>query len=144
MTQDQADNTLASALADAAREGPFTTLALALIMAQLEPTAHKGGPFTVFAPTDDAFAQLPSHTHDSLLDVEQKGFLVHLLGYHVIPGRYLAGELPQGAVQTLTEEALTIQHQGQEIFVNDARILQGNILTENGIIHIIDRVLLPS
>lgn len=124
--------------------GQFETLAAALGAAGLVDTLKGEGPFTVFAPTDAAFAKLPEGTIESLLKPENKDQLVSILTYHVVPGK-----VDSSAVVKLTE-ATTVNGSNVEIAVmdgnvkiNDAKVVKADIDTSNGIIHVIDTVILP-
>ena len=128
----------------AVADGRFTTLAAALGAAELIDTLKGKGPFTVFAPTDDAFAALPEGTVESLLLPENKQALTDILLYHVVAGKVMAKD-----VVTLTE-AETVLGQNVEIkvdmgkvYINDAEVIITDIVTSNGVIHVIDSVLLP-
>jgi uncharacterized surface protein with fasciclin (FAS1) repeats len=122
--------------------GNFNTLAKALTQAGLIETLKGKGPFTVFAPTDEAFAKLPAGTLDSLMQDKEK--LTAVLTYHVVPGKVMAAD-----VMKLTE-AETVQGQRVKIstaggvMVNDARVVKTDILASNGVIHVIDKVILPN
>jgi len=135
---------LAAALDEAARSGSFTTLATALDMAQLVENAGMGGPFTVFAPIDEAFAQLPAEELATLLSPDRQELLTAVLGYHVLPSVMLAQDIQPGEVQTVTGETLTVAREGNTLLINDARVVQADIVTGNGVVHVIDRVLLPA
>ena len=128
----------------AAGAGNFSTLLAAAEAAGLVDTLKSEGPFTVFAPTDDAFAALPEGTVESLLLPENKDKLAAVLTYHVVPGKVMSGDIA-GAETTAT----TVQ--GQElninatdgVMINDAMVTSADIGTSNGVIHVIDKVLLP-
>jgi len=124
--------------------GSFSTLAAALRAAGLVETLAGDGPFTVFAPTDDAFAALPDGTVENLLKPENKDKLVAILKFHVVPGRVYADQLSNGQhVGTAqgSEVAIALDDHGAK--VNDARIVATDVDTTNGVIHVIDKVLLP-
>jgi uncharacterized surface protein with fasciclin (FAS1) repeats len=129
----------------AAAAGHFETLAAALEAAGLTDTLKGDGPFTVFAPTDEAFAKLPEGTIESLLKSENRDQLVAILTYHVVPGKVTAAE-----VATLDETAtvngadLTIDASGSRVKVNDAEVITADVAASNGVIHVIDTVLLPA
>jgi uncharacterized surface protein with fasciclin (FAS1) repeats len=122
--------------------GQFNTLAKALTEAGLVETLKGAGPFTVFAPTDEAFAKLPAGTLEALL--KDKAKLTAVLTYHVVPGKVTAAD-----VVKLTE-AKTVQGQSIKInaadgvMVNDARVVKADIMASNGVIHVIDKVILPN
>jgi uncharacterized surface protein with fasciclin (FAS1) repeats len=123
--------------------GSFTTLAAALSAADLVDTLKGDGPFTVFAPTDDAFAALPAGTVETLLKPENKAQLIAVLTYHVVPGKVMSTDLVDDM------KAITVQ--GGEItidldngaMINDAKVISADIDTANGVIHVIDKVILP-
>lgn len=124
--------------------GSFNTLATALEAAGLVETLKGDGPYTVFAPTDEAFAKLPDGTVETLLKPENKDQLVAVLTYHVVPGTVTAEQ-----VVTLTE-AKTVNGEMVEIAVvdgavkvDDAQVIQADVMTSNGVIHVIDTVLIP-
>jgi uncharacterized surface protein with fasciclin (FAS1) repeats len=122
--------------------GEFTTLIAAIDRAGLEATLAGEGPFTVFAPSDEAFAQLPDGTVDSLLAEPDQ--LAQVLTYHVVPGRVTAAEVVGLATApTVQGEELPVSVDGS-IHVDGARVINADIEASNGIIHVIDRVLLPA
>jgi uncharacterized surface protein with fasciclin (FAS1) repeats len=122
--------------------GTFTTLIAAIDRAGLEPTLVSEGPFTVFAPNDQAFAQLPEGTVDSLLAEPAK--LAQVLTYHVVPGRVTAADAAGLAnAPTVQGEDLPLSTDGG-IHVDGARVISADIEASNGIIHVVDRVLLPA
>jgi len=133
----------------AAANGDFTTLVAAVQAAGLEDTLRGPGPFTVFAPTDAAFAALPAGTVESLLLPENKDTLVSILTYHVVPGSVQSAEL-LGRVQnvaTVNGKTVRIDGTGSKlgpaVRVNDADVVGADVLATNGVIHVIDKVLLP-
>lgn len=124
----------------------FTTLASALKAAGLAQTLEEGnGPFTVFAPTDQAFAALPKETLQRLLQPENREILARILRYHVVPAELAASKLSSGELKTLANRPINIQVNpaNRQITVNDARVIQPNIQAGNGVIHAIDEVLIP-
>jgi uncharacterized surface protein with fasciclin (FAS1) repeats len=122
--------------------GTFTTLIAAIDRGGLESTLAGEGPFTVFAPSDEAFAQLPDGTVDSLLAEPDK--LAEVLTYHVVPGRVTAaGVVGLTTVPTVQGEELPISVDGS-IHVDGPRVISADIEASNGVIHVIDRVLLPA
>jgi transforming growth factor-beta-induced protein len=129
----------------AAADGRFTTLVAAVTAGGLVETLSSEGPFTVFAPTDEAFAALPEGTIDSLLLPENQQQLVDILTYHVVAGRVMAAD-----VVTLTEaetvlgQTVSIRVEDGRVFVNDAEVIITDIEADNGVIHVIDAVLLPA
>lgn len=124
--------------------GQFTTLAAALTAADLVGALKGDGPFTVFAPTDEAFRALPAGTVARLLRPENKAELTRILTYHVVSGRVLAADLAgrQTSPATLAGAPLAIDAR-QGVSVNNARVVTADIQASNGVIHVIDRVLLP-
>ncbi|TFL16892.1 fasciclin domain-containing protein [Jannaschia formosa] len=127
----------------AAAAGDFSTLLAAAEAAGLVETLKGEGPFTVFAPTDAAFAALPEGTVDNLLMEENRDQLVNILTYHVVPGKVMSGDLSDGMEATAVNEGtLTIGTEGG-VTVNDANVVTADIEASNGVIHVIDSVLLP-
>jgi uncharacterized surface protein with fasciclin (FAS1) repeats len=126
----------------AVADGRFTTLATALTEAGLVETLQGQGPFTVFAPTDEAFATLPEGTLEALLaDREQ---LSAVLLYHVVAGEVLAADVVQlSEAQTAQGEPVQIRVEGSRVFINDAEVIITDIQASNGVIHVIDSVILP-
>jgi uncharacterized surface protein with fasciclin (FAS1) repeats len=121
----------------------FKTLVAAVKAAGLADTLSGKGPFTVFAPTDAAFAKLPAGTVDSLLKPENKKKLVAILLYHVVAGKVLSTDLKSGPVKTVEGQDVTIDLSGGTVKVNDATVIKADIPASNGVIHAIDTVLLP-
>ncbi|MFE1745788.1 fasciclin domain-containing protein [Coleofasciculus sp. H7-2] len=101
------------------------------------------GPFTVFAPTDAAFAALPEGTVEKLLQPENKAMLVKILTYHVIPGKVSSSQLKSGEVTTVEGSPVTVKVGTDGVMVGNAKVLQANIEATNGIIHGIDKVIMP-
>jgi uncharacterized surface protein with fasciclin (FAS1) repeats len=123
--------------------GSFNTLAAALTAAGLVETLKGPGPFTVFAPTDEAFKALPAGTVDELLKPENKDKLVAVLTYHVVPGKVMSTDLSNGMkAKTVQGAEVTIMTEGG-VMVNDAKVTQADIEASNGVIHVIDKVILP-
>jgi len=125
--------------------GNFTTLVAAVKAAGLVDTLKGPGPFTVFAPTDAAFAALPAGTVETLLKPENKAKLVSILTYHVLPGRVMSQDIAGKKLdpKTVEGQALAIDATGTAVKVNDATVAKADISTDNGVIHVIDKVLLP-
>ena len=121
--------------------GQFRTLVKAVQEAGLVGTLKGKGPFTVFAPTDEAFAKLPAGTLESLLKDKQK--LAAILTYHVVPGQVMAAQVKPGAVKTVQGQMLTLSVQGGAVMVDSARVIKTDIAASNGVIHVIDAVVLP-
>jgi uncharacterized surface protein with fasciclin (FAS1) repeats len=122
--------------------GSFNTLTAALKAAGLVPVLEGKGPFTVFAPTDEAFAALPKGTLENLLKPENKDKLVKILTYHVVSGTVMSTDLKAGKVVTVEGSPVTIRL-GKLVTVNDARVVKADIKASNGVIHVIDKVILP-
>ena len=123
--------------------GSFSTLVAAVQAADLVDTLKGDGPFTVFAPTDAAFAALPDGTVETLLKPENKDQLVSILTYHVVPGKVLSTDLSDGMkAATAQGSEVTISTEGG-VKVNDANVIQADIPASNGVIHVIDKVILP-
>ena len=128
----------------AINDGSFTTLVDALRSADLVGTLKGDGPFTVFAPNDDAFAKLPKGRQKSLMKATNKSRLQDVLKYHVIRSPKRASDLSSmSSVKTLSGDSLTVAKKGNVIHVGDAKIRQTNLEAQNGIVHVIDRVLMP-
>ena len=121
--------------------GSFNTLATALKAAGLVDTLKGAGPFTVFAPTDDAFAKVPKATLDKLL--ADKAALTKVLTYHVLAGKVMAADVKPGQVTTVEGSPATITVDGSSVKINDANVVQTDVAASNGVIHVIDTVLLP-
>ena len=122
----------------------FSTLVAALKAADLVDVLRGKGPFTVFAPTDDAFAKLPAGTLENLLKPENKAKLQSILTYHVVPGRYMAADVVKmNSAKTVNGSSFTISNSYGNAMVDNARITKTDIKASNGIIHVIDSVILP-
>jgi uncharacterized surface protein with fasciclin (FAS1) repeats len=121
--------------------GSFKTLATALQAAGLVDTLKGPGPFTVFAPTDAAFAKIPKADLEALL--KDKAKLTAVLTYHVVPGRVLAKDVKPGMVKTVQGSSLTVKTEGGKVMVDNATVTQTDIIASNGVIHVIDSVVLP-
>lgn len=123
--------------------GNFTTLATALEAAGLVETLKGAGPFTVFAPTDEAFAALPAGTLDTLLQ-DPQGQLSQILLYHVVPGKVMAADVTDGLEAATAQGAnVNFSVQGGNVLINNANVITPNIEASNGVIHVIDTVILP-
>jgi uncharacterized surface protein with fasciclin (FAS1) repeats len=128
----------------AVEAGSFKTLATALTAAELVETLKGEGSFTVFAPTDDAFAKLPAGTLDELLKPENKDKLSAILTYHVVPGKVMAEDVVSlSSAKTVNGKGLKIATKDGAVTVNNATVTQTDIECSNGVIHVIDAVLLP-
>lgn len=122
----------------------LTTLVAAVKAAGLVETLSGTGPFTVFAPTNDAFSALPDGTVDDLLKPENKDKLTSVLTYHVVPGRYMAKDLKDGmTLTTVNGQTLKITRKGKMIMVNGAKVEVADVVDKNGVSFVINRVLLP-
>jgi uncharacterized surface protein with fasciclin (FAS1) repeats len=129
----------------AATAGDFNTLVAALKAADLVDTLQGEGPFTVFAPTDEAFAKLPAGTLEDLLLPENKDKLVAILTYHVVPGEVLAADVVNlSSADTVQGQSLRISTADGSVRVNDANVIATDVMASNGVIHVIDTVLIPS
>ena len=128
----------------AMQAGTFKTLGTALHAAGLVETLKGQGPFTVFAPTDEAFAKLPMGTLESLLRPENKDKLVAILTYHVVAGDEKAAQIAKlKSAKTVNGQSLTITTQGDSVMIDNAKVLKTDIVCTNGVIHVIDTVLMP-
>ncbi|MGE0254051.1 MAG: fasciclin domain-containing protein [Alphaproteobacteria bacterium] len=124
--------------------GQFKTLAAALTSAGLVDTLKGPGPFTVFAPTDAAFAKLPAGTIDSLLKPENKAKLVAILTYHVVAGEVPATEVVKlKEVTTVNGKSAAVKVEGATVSINNAKVTTADVAASNGVIHVIDTVILP-
>ena len=124
--------------------GKFKTLAAALQAAGLVETLKGSGPFTVFAPTDDAFAKLPEGTVASLLKPENKEKLKGILTYHVAAAKAMSSDLSDGQdVKTVNGKSVKVSIDGKTVMVGDAKVVKADIAASNGVIHVIDTVLMP-
>ncbi|BAY19300.1 beta-Ig-H3/fasciclin [Anabaenopsis circularis NIES-21] len=121
----------------------FKTLTAALKAAGLIETLQGAGPFTIFAPTDAAFAKLPPDALNDLLKPENKEVLVKILTYHVVPGKVLSSDLKSGQVTSLQGDPISVKVDGNGVVVNDGKVTQADIQGSNGVIHAIDNVILP-
>ena len=138
-----ADNHSMDIVDTAVNADGFDTLVAAVQAAGLVETLKGEGPFTVFAPTDDAFAALPEGTVDSLLQPENKDKLTAILTYHVVPGKVMSGDLSNGMTAATVEGSeVTIMTEGG-VMVDDANVVQPDIEASNGVIHVIDKVIMP-
>ena len=124
--------------------GSFTTLIAALEAADLADTLRGDGPYTVFAPTDEAFAKLPAGTLDELLKPENKDQLTAILTYHVAEGSVASADLSDGqTIPTLQGSELTVAISGGTVRVGDGTVTTPDVAASNGVIHVVDTVLLP-
>ena len=125
--------------------GSFNTLVAAVQAAGLESTLRGAGPFTVFAPTDAAFAALPAGTVEDLLKPENKDKLVAILTYHVLPGEVMSSAIGTQTLTPATVQGATVKVVGgaDGVTVNDAKVVTADVDASNGVIHVIDKVILP-
>ena len=130
-------------VAVAAGAGSFKTLVAAIKAAGLVETLQGKGPFTVFAPTDEAFAKLPEGTVAELLKPENKAKLVGILTYHVVPGKVMAADVKTMLAKTVNGQELAIKLTDGKVTVDKANVTKTDIAASNGVIHVIDAVVLP-
>jgi len=121
--------------------GSFNTLVTAVQAAGLVDTLKGPGPFTVFAPTDAAFAKIPKAKLDALL--KDKAALTKVLTYHVVPGKVMAADVKAGKVKSVEGNSLTVATSGGKVMVDKANVVKTDIAADNGVIHVIDTVLMP-
>jgi uncharacterized surface protein with fasciclin (FAS1) repeats len=134
----------AADIVDTAVAGKFKTLVAALKAAGLVDTLKGPGPFTVFAPTDEAFAKLPAGTLETLLKPENKAKLQSILTYHVVPGKVMSQDVVQlDSAKTVEGHSIAIKSVNGSVMVNNARVIRADIEASNGVIHVIDAVILP-
>lgn len=128
----------------AAHAGVFNTLVQAIQSADLEPVLRGEGPFTVFAPTDEAFAKLPAGTIEDLLKPENQEKLQAILTYHVVPGEVYAKDVVKmESGKTANGQDVRIRTENGSVFIDDAKVTKADVPASNGVIHIIDTVLMP-
>jgi uncharacterized surface protein with fasciclin (FAS1) repeats len=129
----------------AVNHGSFKTLVAAVTAAELVETLSGKGPFTVFAPLDEAFAALPAGTVDSLVQPESKAKLQSILTYHVVAGKVLSTDLTDGMkAKTVNGAEITIHLKDGKVFINDAEVVVADVQTDNGVIHAINKVIMPA
>ncbi|MEM7773656.1 MAG: fasciclin domain-containing protein [Cyanobacteria bacterium P01_A01_bin.37] len=121
----------------------FRTLTAALTAADLVEVLNGETVYTVFAPTDDAFAALPEGTVETLLQPENRDQLIRVLTYHVVPGRVMSTDLSDGSVTSAEGSSLEVLLGEASVSINEATVTQADIEASNGVIHVIDKVLLP-
>ena len=131
-------------VAVASGAGNFKTLVAALKLTGLAETLQGEGPFTVFAPTDEAFAKLPSEKLKDLFKPEHKADLAALLSGHVLSGKIMAADVKTMKATTVGGKELAIKVEGGKVMVDDAKVVATDIVASNGVIHVIDTVLLPT
>lgn len=129
----------------ASSSGSFNNLVAAIKAAGLADTLSGQGPFTVFAPTDEAFAALPPGAVEQLLKPENKAILAKILTYHVVPGRITSDSLTSGSVKTAEGGAVNVMVDAanNSVMVNNATVVEADIAASNGVIHVIDKIILP-
>lgn len=127
----------------AAGNEDFSTLVAAVKAADLVKTLKGSGPFTVFAPTNAAFAALPAGTVESLLKPENKAKLTAILTYHVVAGKVMAADVKAGEVATVQGNKATIKVEAGTVTIDGAKVTKTDIVGSNGVIHVIDKVILP-
>jgi uncharacterized surface protein with fasciclin (FAS1) repeats len=130
-------------VAVASGAGSFNTLVAAVKAAGLVETLQGPGPFTVFAPTDEAFAKLPKGTVEDLLKPENKAKLVGILTYHVVPGKVMAADVKTMNAKTVNGKELSIKVADGKVTVDNATVVKTDVAAKNGVIHVIDTVVLP-
>ena len=124
--------------------GSFNTLVAAIQAAGLAETLKGEGPFTVFAPTDDAFAKLPAGTLDDLLKPESKDKLAAILTYHVVSGRVMAKDvMTMKEAKTVNGQSVMVSMEADTVMIDNAKVVNADIECSNGVIHVIDTVILP-
>jgi uncharacterized surface protein with fasciclin (FAS1) repeats len=134
----------AADIVDTAIAGKFNTLVAAVKAAGLVDTLKGPGPFTVFAPTDEAFAKLPAGALDDLLKPENKARLQSVLTYHVVPGKVMSADVVKlNSAKTAEGSTIRIKANSNGVMVNDAHVVKADIAASNGVIHVIDKVILP-
>ena len=128
----------------AIKAGSFNTLVAAVQAAELVETLKSKGPFTVFAPTDEAFSQLDKATLESLLKPENKDQLVAILTYHVVAGKVMSTDITGNMEPaTVNGSTINITLNNGKVMINDATVITADVDTDNGVIHVIDKVLIP-
>ena len=127
----------------AASNKSFSTLVAAVKAAGLVETLKGEGPYTVFAPTNEAFAKLPKGTLESLLKPENKQKLVAILTYHVVPGKVMAKDVKSGKVKTASGSSFKMKVSKKGVWVDKAKVVATDVKADNGVIHVIDTVILP-
>ena len=135
---------MADIVETAVQAGSFKTLVAAVKAAGLVDTLSSKGPFTVFAPNDDAFAKLPKGTVEGLLDDKAK--LTSVLTYHVVAGKVMSSDVKTGPVKTVQGQNAQMKVSGifsKTVMIDNAKVIKPDIMTDNGVIHVIDSVILP-
>ena len=127
----------------AAGSPDHTTLVAAVKAAGLVETLNGPGPFTIFAPTNAAFEKLPAGTVEMLLKPENKAKLVAILTYHVVPAKVMAADVKSGEAPTVNGKMLNIKADGMGVMVNNGKVIATDLVGSNGVIHVVDTVILP-
>jgi uncharacterized surface protein with fasciclin (FAS1) repeats len=130
-------------VAVATAAGSFNTLCAALKAAGLVETLQGAGPFTVFAPTDEAFAKVPQSALEDLLKPENKTKLASILTYHVVSGKVMAADVKTMKAKTVNGQELEIKVSGGAVTVDEAKVIKTDVAASNGVIHVIDAVVMP-
>ena len=130
-------------VAVASSAGSFNTLVAAVKAAGLVETLQGPGPFTVFAPTDEAFAKLPTGTLEDLLKPENKEKLTAILTYHVVPGKVMAADVKTMKAKTVNGKELDVKAGSKGVTIDNAKVVKTDVAASNGVIHVIDTVVLP-
>jgi uncharacterized surface protein with fasciclin (FAS1) repeats len=129
----------------AVNHGSFKTLVAAVTAADLVGTLTSEGPFTVFAPLDDAFAELPEGTVETLVKPENGQQLTSILTYHVLAGKIMSTDLSDGMkATTVNGEEVTVHLKEGKVFINDAQVVLADVETDNGVIHAVNKVIMPA
>ncbi len=129
----------------AVNHGSFKTLVAAVTAADLVSTLTSEGPFTVFAPLDDAFAELPEGTVETLVKPENGQQLTSILTYHVLAGKIMSTDLSDGMkATTVNGEEVTVHLKEGKVFINDAQVVLADVETDNGVIHAVNKVIMPA
>ena len=134
----------ADSVETAASAGNFQTLVAAIDAAGLTETLQGDGPYTIFMPTDQAFAKLPQGTMESLMKPENKDQLAAILTYHVVPGKVMTKDVKPGELATVNGAPLVIGYKDGHLMVDNAEVIITDVVTSNGVIHVIDTVVLPN
>lgn len=127
----------------AASSDQFKTLVAAITAADLVEVLQAEGPYTVFAPTDEAFAKLPAGTVENLLKPENKDQLIAVLKYHVVPGRVMAADVKTMKATTVQGQDVQLKVNDSGVYVDNAKVVQTDLIAGNGVVHVIDTVILP-
>ena len=129
----------------AVNHGSFKTLVAAVTAADLVSTLTSEGPFTVFAPLDEAFAELPEGTVETLVKPENGQQLTSILTYHVLLGKIMSTDLSDGMkAATVNGEEVTVHLKEGKVFINDAQVVLADVETDNGVIHAVNKVIMPA